>query len=1223
MQAWKKASNYIRQYNWFADTLELDETTVNLRTFIGDLIASLRTGKWESDPLRLVAAPKSQQWGSVDGRWMPLPRNKPAKIRPLAHASIRDQVMSTAIMLLLADRVETAQGDPRLGAEDNGGTLSYGNRLFCDAVRQGESLRHRWGSTKLYRGFFHDYRTFLAKPEHVADQLGEGPGRTTIVQSDLAQFYDRVSPDLLHAKIRKLQQPVDDPAFFDLACQVMSWRWHARDEGAAKAYAEKAKITGNLERVALPQGLVASGFFANLVLLDFDEALADARGRKIADGIHLHDVVRYVDDLRLVLTTDFTLSAKEIEGRVSLWLNNLLSEAAPGLEVSDEKTEAAFVRGESQPLLRQSRRMARIQTAVSGGFDAAGGQSIIEAVQGLLRAQDQFAFKDKPKGETRSPFLPVPDVRSETVNRFAAVRFRKTFRSLRPMLEDIEEVDANLEADEDGIDGIMPTLTKADLDDDARAFAYGLVAKWVADPSNVRLLRIGLDIWPSSELLRQVLELLRPYTEGSDGGGTARKVAQYCLAEILRAGATETGLVPDTECLPSEIDLQSYREALVSEAVRILNEPMTSVRWYLRQQALLCLAVHNPVAAPAAAMSRGPETRRYRDLISFLRGDIKQPTSADFGTLAVLTRRSFRSKADAHSIVARQIDDGRFKQILSRDPAFAAELREEMAFPNSVAHGPEDGLVPLYDVVKSDNRLNSLRSELGVVSFARAFVDAVQSGDLPERISPEQVLVKVSKRGSYGVVETLSVHREMFDYAGRVLYGVPDWVTSDARWRYQLGFLLRFILTAQLDYTQLQSAFENPQDSHRYRPVRSHWYQRIYGLYSGHDAFGDDWLPISQDVQDFLFSLLAWPGCREGKADWVKDDPSAVWLRLRVWEDRVKKDVGEGTGCLFLKVPAPICVPGDAQRPLRACVVQSVTPDPEDYKAAFKRGDYSLDDPVIRGRHRRHLSSAIEAVKKMLALRQTHKDGCSSQRLDWLILPELAVHRNDVQTHLLPFARQYKTIILAGMVFDQVVAGAPLVNSALWIIPRYTHQFGLQTIYVRQGKQHLAPIEDRLNAGGSIIHGFRPAQWLVGYEWSKSVVDDPLWLTASVCYDATDLGLVADLRRRSDIFAIPALNRDVGTFDQMAQALHYHMYQMVIVANNGCFGGSNAHLPKKEPYLKQVFHTHGQPQASISFFELEDIGDMKGRHAAGKTHWPSQPAPPAGSLWKYPPAGFK
>ena len=83
----------------------------------------------------------------------------------------------------------------------------------------------------------------------------------------------------------------------------------------------------------------------------------------------------------------------------------------------------------------------------------------------------------------------------------------------------------------------------------------------------------------------------------------------------------------------------------------------------------------------------------------------------------------------------------------------------------------------------------------------------------------------------------------------------------------------------------------------------------------------------------------------------------------------------------------------------------------------------------------------------------------------------------------------------------------------------------------------------------------------MGYEWSGRHEDRPLWLTSSVCYDATDLRLVADLCHRSDVFAIPALNKDVTTFDQMALALHYHMFQMVIVANSGPVASMAAATP--------------------------------------------------------------
>ena len=94
----------------------------------------------------------------------------------------------------------------------------------------------------------------------------------------------------------------------------------------------------------------------------------------------------------------------------------------------------------------------------------------------------------------------------------------------------------------------------------------------------------------------------------------------------------------------------------------------------------------------------------------------------------------------------------------------------------------------------------------------------------------------------------------------------------------------------------------------------------------------------------------------------------------------------------------------------------------------------------------------------------------------------------------------------------------------------------------------------------------------------------------------------------------------------MALALHYHMFQLVIIANNGQYGGSNAYWPKIEPYVRRVFHTHGQPQASISFLEIDDIGaylDRKKAAIAGVDVQNHDVSTGKATGWKYPPAGLK
>ena len=280
-QAWKKTASYIRYHNWYSDTLELDITTVNLPRFLAELAELLKTPEqWQNDPLRLVPAPKSQRW-HIDtvsgGRWVPVKSGKDAvKLRPLAHVSLMDQVAATAIMLCIADRVETIQGDPRSDIKDfavRERVISYGNRLFCDF--DDGRLRHRWGSGKLYRAYFQDYQQFLDRPEVVAANAAEtvsDGARVAIVFSDLRQFYDRVRPNFLYSKIEALRKPEDDPRFFDFAQKLFSWTWHPNDRREVVGYASAAGLK-DFSKVALPQGLVSAGFFANVALLDFDISL--------------------------------------------------------------------------------------------------------------------------------------------------------------------------------------------------------------------------------------------------------------------------------------------------------------------------------------------------------------------------------------------------------------------------------------------------------------------------------------------------------------------------------------------------------------------------------------------------------------------------------------------------------------------------------------------------------------------------------------------------------------------------------------------------------------------------------------------------------------------------------------------------------------------------------------------------------------------------------------
>ena len=882
VQAWKKTSNYIRYHNWYSDTLKLDWATANLREFIDEIRGSLRTSEmWESHPLRVVPAPKSQQWRVSQNTklWQPAKNSKDeVQLRPLAHVNLRDQVIATAIMLCLADRVETQQGDPRNSIRDpkrRKRIISYGNRLFCGDPVNGR-LRHRWGSTKLYRKYFEDYRSFVSRPAWVAESIErEDKQRIFIVESDLSKFYDRVRPNHLHDVLRTFQRQETERPFFDFAEKVFDWRWHPDDIPYTDWYASQEKI-GDFERVALPQGLVSAGFFANVVLLSFDNELRKLIGEDITAGVRLEDACRYVDDFRFVVSTEY--EAEECQESVEKWLEDLLKAKTAGLRLSeDKKTKAAEFGGSERPFVRQSSRMERIQSAISPGFDAKEGEAILDAIQGLMRSQQALSRAPLDSGWA---FSPVPDVREETVARFSANRFRTTYRSIRPLLEEKEQTAIDSSTSEsEYTPGEAFLLSKQDLDVEAKAFAFGLIQRWIEDPSNVRLLRIGLDIWPDHEILRGILDLLRPLVRNIRRQEQPKRVAWYCLAEILRAGATETGLVEDEERLPKDIDILKYREILRDEATELIQMSTGTIPWYLRQQALLFLAIFDPSAVPHTKLAGEAETVDYLKLFQFLQGESSSLSSSDFAILAVIARRAVSNAEKATGLARWLLKADRKSEIATRDPSFALELsqldsrffedlslrvQEDLCFQAS----SEGDLQNLTDIVLKKGPKGPLRNELSLLQFASKFLEELQKDTAPnfDLITPNQVKVRLNSESEADRVSSVKVCKSQTNSDGSI-YAPPEWCGESEVWRFQLGFLLRFILSRRPDFTTVVRQASWKEQVTVYRQVRSHWLQRIYGFFNGQEAFGDDWLPISDWMESFL---SATPLARLLNAFWVR-----------------------------------------------------------------------------------------------------------------------------------------------------------------------------------------------------------------------------------------------------------------------------------------------------------------------------------------------------------------
>lgn len=770
-----------------------------------------------------------------------------------------------------------------------------------------------------------------------------------------------------------------------------------------------------------------------------------------------------------------------------------------------------------------------------------------------------------------------------------------------------------------------------------------MIEEWIRNPGNIRLLRIALDIYPDREFLEEVLKLLRPGWESTEHRKAKREVRLYCLAELFRAGATETGLVPldEAECLPSGIDIGAYHSRLIQEAKDVFaaysakGSTPSRFPWYLMQQVFLYLAARNQIPEGALAISArgGAAMRHYWQLLKFLGGET--PTNlSDRAILLTEANTAFGVAGFQHLASASRISSEFLSRVNAISPRLARELWTafgDQSGPTSKQTAVRLGIVPpptpptkLTIAHVASGLRNPFIEEENLLQFAR-FLLGEPSERFDKAVTPWRIrcaAVDPSPSGyEFGKIEANAFEIESSGDFATDLFECPEWCeTAEERQRFNCGLLLRFALRGSTEFLD-DDRWRRRSRGPRYSTPSSHWEQQRYSGYQGRDNFGPAWIPISSFAESLLFELLRWPGSG------VATETRSVASLLPEVEERLKRlqtKRGQFTSSTFLEqsAPWPSKLPiKEEERPLRVGIVQSVIPGFQDY--VENQTNPQLIGATLRTRRRAHLAAIMEGVSQMLHIRRTHRDipRTDNRSLDLLVFPELAVHPDDIDPLILPFVRQHRCIVLVGQVFHprDAATGSPLINSALWLVPEWSPSHGLQVRRIEQGKKNLT--RDELGLSPAPV-SFRPVQWLIDYQWHTNPSVRPLRISASICYDATDIALAADLRSRSDLYIVCALNKDVGTFDRMTEALHYHMFQGVILVNNGQFSGSSFFMPFGNAYERQVFHLHGQPQASIAFAEVHPrkLVERPVQALADETiRVPSPDLFPNGK-WKEPPA---
>ncbi|WP_175924348.1 RNA-directed DNA polymerase [Burkholderia latens] len=1297
-QAWKKSHAFIRRHNWYADVLELDASTIDLEDRLVHWGGEVCRADFRPQDLLLVPAPKNTKWEfrptpevtSLDDLldvdidsfgseptfddWGPKAAvteqsaannvdSSGQKLRPLAHLSIRDQTLATAVMMCLAEAVETAQGDTTgtdLLAAREQGVVSYGNRLQCTWLERTDArarAKFSWGNSRTYRQYFQDYRNFLARPRRVCAELTSqlAPRRELFVISlDIKSFFDAVDPAALLKELRLIETEyreayglpdrlAADEEFWRRTERIFDWRWRDEEHHQADVIAGNGQKTLAL---GLPQGLVASGFLANAYLVRLDRELhrTSVLGTAISDDVRLLDYCRYVDDMRLVVESKSGpggLGQSAVLARVKDYVARMLDAhcrtlgAKRCLELSPDKCVATPYRSISAQS-HMSALMEVLNAELSGTFDLDSLTQVAGGLDGLLEMSNQIEdmVESRPSRLSLETIAVAnTDVRDDTVKRFVATRLVQLMRHRLAMTNTEDRVDSREPLSERVTNGMV-------LAHEFESTARKLIKCWAENPALVLLLRCGLDLFPHPRLLAPVAEALsvKLFVPVADAGNHRIKevrVAEYVLADLLRAGAVETGF-REPEDYPEQVDIDGYREDLGSLARRVLLDRPESP-WYLQQQAHLYLAsigdvslaatqdigiqlVRPYVALQRAAMFEPAHGQVLKDVLPLaLVAQQLHPNARRFGVwLGDGLRRTDDETIQAE--VVKTVALNRPDLVLAalngrggRAPAWRRliprELIEVSRRPTASRRfsGGRKNIRPLLQVMIEPE--NVFEQENGLLMLAAALLRHPGiEGQLAAGLSVSGVVLDCAdwtRVHSLPESDTfLSVHSIEEGESASPLYGNPPWVASDRAWLYGLGRILRAALTGEFDFTSRR--FLVTEEVGRYSGLRSTWFKRRFGLMNSGRGLLDEPGPISPWLSGLLSTLLQWPG-----VEFRANDAAAAGAARTAGEllMLVEQRIAEQRTLFGSRSTTPMyVVPTDDQaplqnRPLRVAIVQPMRP---------RRDEFDVKDPTywtagVLAEHQRHLAEVCRLTHQKLKTWASARPDTSADAdgigpiVDVILFPELAVHSEHVFL-LRRLSDKLRANIFTGLTFLHSAKLSAPVNQGLWLIRTESPGHGRSFQYVWQGKLYPMKLEEKMG-----VKGYRPHVTLVELPIGAKTRTR---IAAAICYDATDLDLVADLRDRSDMFLVAALNQDVQTFDNMVAALHFHMYQPVVLANSGEFGGSTAQVPLPK-HERLVAHVHGNHQVAVSVFEVDPT--------AFKTTAPSKVA----KELKSPPAGYK
>ena len=1187
-QAWKKTHGYIRSFNWYADTLALDVSALGIEENARKWADQLKEGR-KLYTLELVPAAKSESWVIDKDGWHPKETSKrEAKVplRPLSHLTIRDQTWASAAMLCLADAVETAQGDCNHRSHNfesarSKKVYSYGNRLLCDWNEDGKAW-FRWGNSEIYRKFFTDYQSFLKRPIALGRLVSNqrlGSEDVYVVNLDLEKFYNNINMDSLVERLQVITNNFgcdNCEEFWSAFARVTDWQWSEDDIKLAKDF----KL-GRIQK-SLPQGLVSAGFFANAYLTDFDSKVGSLLGKPLSElsNIVVHDYCRYVDDLRLVVSTDGA-DVKTVADSINKVISQILNEfGGSELNLNKPKTKVMLL-SDLDNNGSMANRIEMIQSELSGPLDRDTLESTAGILESLLSIEDEI-IPDLDSSHIDSELMLITsfdhDIRPDTLKRFAANRLESIERNKR-------KIDySNASSIEEST--YSKHKSKSEL------LAKKLISAWMKDPSLALVLRKSIEIYPDAELFEPVFNAIFERSSFSKKRKSQDEVTSimmdYLLADLFRCAIDFNGFF-QVISYSNDIYPTSVIELICRYAQKTLGR--NGLSEFTVRQALMLLAVTNkPVLIQSSKESI------QQDLHSILVSNppVYQPQRSALFEVAAQITGEFDTFAALFLENIAELEQGRYSAIevfAKRGGPFWLSLWKQLnkkvnlgidttelkwAAPR-VSIQPKPRQQILSTVICSD--INGFEFEHALIKLALGLVELSRNSQNVLSLSPNELTVKLSLKSvtwdrvwqsrvtkvECGIVPKRGIPDPRFK--------IPEWLDTksndDKALLYWVGTIIRASVLGGADFTGNRW---KAGKTITYKGLRTSWYKRRMGMMHAPESIIGEFATVSAWTSDLLMRCLQWPGF-ESSFVHHEDVRSIVDLDSFIPCLEARLNYLNGLICKSSSIPV---LPTKVKRPtekddFRIVTVQQLLPREDDFSIA----DPELNTNIVRAKHREHLSAICQLTVKTLEAKINSDGSEKNPSADLIVFPEVSVHIDD-QDIIRKLADKTQSIIFAGLVFTDYKG--KLVNIGRWFIPDY-RESGRQWIIRDQGKEHLTKNEIELG-----IQNHRPCQHILEIHDHREV---PFMITGAICYDATDIRLAADLRDKTDLFVIAAHNKDVSTFDNMASALQYHMYQHIVISNIGEFGGSTIQAPFKEPYHRLISHVHGIGQISINMADID------------------------------------